>query len=171
MLPTRMGPLPTRRASAAPLWAGRLPSTLTLTGRSSRRGCPAGVNTPGAGIADEQATGAADVTGAAGPSSTPAPVTPAAVKRPPHNRTPLLHRHRQVEEQPVEVRERGRGKRGGATYNRRGGLHRQPRVATIAGSNNSLTAIPVTLSMSATLLPRPRAVRRRRAVTRPATVT
>ena len=40
-------------------------------------------NTPGAGIADVQATGAADVTGAVGPGSTPAPVTLAADNKDP----------------------------------------------------------------------------------------
>ena len=42
-----------------------------------------GADTPGAGIAEEQATGAADVTGAVGPCRTLAPVTPAADKRDP----------------------------------------------------------------------------------------
>ena len=36
--PTRTGPYPTRRALAAPLWAGRPWSKLTSTGRSGRRG-------------------------------------------------------------------------------------------------------------------------------------
>ena len=45
---------------------------------------PAGVTTSGAGtLADEQAKGATDVTGAARPGSTPAPVIPAAENKDP----------------------------------------------------------------------------------------
>ena len=79
---------------------------------------PMRVTTPGAGThADEPATGAADVTGAAGPSSTPAPVTPAAVNKDPTAAFPLVHGPRQTEEQPDELLERGRGKRDGTTRN------------------------------------------------------
>ena len=51
-------------------------------GKPVAEAAPAGVTTPGAGtLADQQATGAADVTGATGPGSTPAPVTTAAVNK------------------------------------------------------------------------------------------
>ena len=61
-------------------------------GEAVSEAAPAGVNTPGEGtLANEQATGAADVTGAAGPGNTPAPVTPAVVNKDPHSRIPLHH--------------------------------------------------------------------------------
>ena len=52
-------------------------------GKAVAEAAPVGVDTPRAGIADEQATRAADVTGAVGPGSTPAPVTPAADNKDP----------------------------------------------------------------------------------------
>ena len=83
-LPTRTGPLPTKTAPAVPLWAEDPLACPCPPGEAVAEAAPAGVNTPGAGtLADEQATGAADVTGAAGPGSTPASVTPAAVKKDP----------------------------------------------------------------------------------------
>ena len=105
---------------------------------------PAGETTPGAGtLADEQAKGAAYVTGTAGPFNTPAPVTPAAKQRP-YNSIPLHKGPRQAEEQPGEVRQRGCGPGDGAARHCRGRLHPRPRVAAIPGGNSSLHAIPAT---------------------------
>ena len=69
------------------------------------------------------------------------------------NCTPLDHGPRQAEEQPDEVRDRGCGKSRGATCNRRGGLHRQPRVTAIAESINSFRTVPATLSGCQLLCP------------------
>ena len=77
-LPTRAGPLPTSRPPMAPIWAGRLLSTLIST-----EAARAEVDPPRAGTEVEQATAAAVGTGAAGAGTPPAPVTVAVDKRDP----------------------------------------------------------------------------------------
>ena len=60
-----------------------------LPGKTVAEAAPAGGTTTGAGtLADKQATWAADVTGAAGPGSTPALVTPATKTPQPHPAIP-----------------------------------------------------------------------------------
>ena len=162
-LPTRAGPLPTSRPPMVPLWAGRLLSTLTSTGRSGRRGCTSRSRPIGSGhrrLASKSGRcwhrcGRGRHTSRTGG------------QKGRQNLTPLFHRSRQAEHQPDEVRERGRGKSGGATRNRRGGSHCQPRVAAIVGSNSSFRTVPVTPSRPPTPLPGPRTVSRRGAVMRP----
>ena len=132
-------------------------------GKAVAEAAPAEVDTPGAGIADEQATGDADVTGAAGPGRTPTPVTLAA-------ETKYSIAASCCSTGPDRLKNNltrsGKEDVGRATRNRRGGLHCRPRVAATAGSNNSLRAIPVTPSRAPTPFPRLRAVRgKRRAVT------
>ena len=172
-LPTRTGPLLTRRAPAVPLWAGRLPSTLTSTGRSGRRGCISGSRHTGSGHTRRWVSnrGCRYHRGSRARHHSSTGDTSSRQHRP-YSHIPLDYGPRQAEEQSDEVRERERGKRDGVTHNRWGGHHRRSRVAAIAGSNNSLLAIPATPSRLPTPLPWPRAVRRKgRAVTRPVTVT
>ena len=75
---TRPEPLPARRAPAALLRAGGLPSTLMLTGRSSRRGSTSGRTHTWSGNTRKHAEGVADGSGAAEPGNTKAPEMPAA---------------------------------------------------------------------------------------------
>ena len=115
-----------------------------LPGKTVAEAAPAGGTTTGAGtLADKQATWAADVTGAAGPGSTPALVTPATKTPQPH---PAVPRTPTGWGAPW----RGQGKRtweeGWSHPQPHGGFHRRPKVAAIPGSNTCLLAILETLS-------------------------
>ena len=159
MLPTRTGPLPTRRVPVMTFWAGRIPGTLTSTGRSGRRGWTSGSHHTWSGQTRRRVSNRGCRCHRSGRARqhTSTGDTSSRQQRP-NSRIPLRHGLRP---QPDEVQERGRRKRDGATRNHRGRLHRRPRVAAIAGSNNSLLAILATPSRVPIPLPWLRTVRRK----------
>ena len=94
-------------------------------------------------LADEQATGGCRCHWSSRARQHPSTGDTSSHQQRPHSHIPLRHRPRQAEEQPDEVQQRGCGMRDGATLNRKGRLHRRPRVA----------AIPATPSRPPTPLP------------------
>ena len=148
-------------------FSGREDSWACSTGRSGRRGCTSRSRRTWSGQHRRASNWGCWWHRCSRGRHTPSTGDSSSWQKRPQNRTLLIHDPRQAEEQPDKVREKGCGKSGGATCNRRGGLHRRPRVASIPGSNNSLRVIPATPSRPPTPLPRPPTVRRRRAVTWP----